>query len=145
MLILTMAQQPGDRVLMLDLNYGSQMKILAHHGISPGSVTRLEAPLQLGDSDASDEVPFELRVDAAQLVKAVKEELASNKSSAQYRLAIFDHVTSNTAAVLPVAELVTVCRNAGEWVVLGYPKSKHRSNLKVKSNLSFLSRRGMPH
>lgn len=101
-------------MLMLDVSYGSTPKILAHHGISgivsssgsgdQGCVTRLPTPfLQQQEPGA------ELVVDSAALVRVVEEALASS----EYQLAVFDHITSNTAALLPVADLVRACRAAG--------------------------------
>jgi hypothetical protein len=45
------------------------------------------------------------------------------------RLAVFDAVTSNTALVLPVAQLVALCRD--RWVCVSGWRSKGRSESEV--------------
>ena len=57
----------GDKVLMLDLNYGSQMKILAHYGVDEASITRLHAPFR------NEGASFQPQVDSEQLLQAVED------------------------------------------------------------------------
>ena len=97
----------GDTVFSLDVGYGSVKKMVAALCARVGA-RHVEATLDLddvGDGGAP------LTSDA--IVALVKRELPAG-----CRLAVFDAVTSNSALVMPVAELATVCRSRGVRVLI---------------------------
>lgn len=83
---------PGDAAFVLSVGYGSVKSMLRAACLSSGAEL-VEAPLR-----------FPLRSDG-ELLAAVEASLPANT-----RVAVFDAVTSNTALVLPVAELAALCR-----------------------------------
>lgn len=92
--------QPGDEILLLDHAYGaiaSGARVLG--GARGASVRWAKIP-----------IPVE---DGAQVVRAVEEAI-----SPRTRLAILDHVTSSSALLLPVAELVRVLHRRGVPVLI---------------------------
>jgi isopenicillin-N epimerase len=91
---------PGDEILVTDHGYAAVRKA-AEHAAARAGARVVEAP-----------VPFPLD-DPAQVVAAVAARLGPRT-----RLAIIDHVTSPTAIVFPVRELVAVCRAAGAPVLI---------------------------
>lgn len=92
---------PEDSVFMLDIGYGSVKKMLLEvQKVTHARIITATVPLPLTTEDA-----FVAFVEAA-------------LPAAGCRLAIFDHVTSNTAIVLPVARLVALCRARGIPVLI---------------------------
>jgi selenocysteine lyase/cysteine desulfurase len=112
-------------VLRLDLTYGAVKKMLTHYFGPRGAIVReLVAPL-----------PIQAEQIVAMVVAALEDsgacsatEPAHSSSSAsssiracahgRVRVAVFDHVTSNSAVVLPVAQLQRVCRQRGVLCVI---------------------------
>ncbi|MDW8424520.1 MAG: aminotransferase class V-fold PLP-dependent enzyme [Meiothermus sp.] len=87
--------RPGDEILITSLAYGAVVNAARYWA------ERARARL------LTVELPFPLR-HPAQIVSAVAEALTPRT-----RLAILDHITSETALVLPLAEMAAVCRAAG--------------------------------
>eukprot|EP00887_Chlorella_sp_A99_P000749 scaffold5.g749.t1 len=85
---------PGDAVFSLDIGYGS---VLCEATGTQGVEARVALPVTGG----------------GQLVRQVAEALPPSA-----RLAIFDAVTSNTAVVLPIRELVSLCHSRGVEVLI---------------------------
>jgi isopenicillin-N epimerase len=91
---------PGDEILVTDHGYPAVRKA-AEHAAARAGARVVEAA-----------VPFPLD-DPAKIVAAVAARLGPRT-----RLAVLDHVTSPTAIVFPVRELVAVCRAAGAPVLI---------------------------
>lgn len=83
-------------VFSLNIGYGAVKKMLRHI-----KATVIEAKVSLPIKDPTE------------ILEIVKKELPSNVD-----LAIFDHVTSNTALLLPVKELVQFCHSKGVKVLI---------------------------
>jgi isopenicillin-N epimerase len=94
--VITSMISPGDEVLIFDLTYGSTKKMLAHRG---ARVRMAEVSLPI----VSKQQIFE------QISRAV---------TADTKIAIIDHITSNTALVLPVKEIVQELRAKGVLTVV---------------------------
>ncbi|HEV3286510.1 MAG TPA: aminotransferase class V-fold PLP-dependent enzyme [Steroidobacteraceae bacterium] len=91
---------PGDEILVTDHGYPAVRKAAEHAAARAGArVVEALVPFPLGD--------------AAQVVAAVAARLGPRT-----RLAILDHVTSPTAVIFPLPELVAVCRPAGAPVLI---------------------------
>ena len=91
---------PGDEILVTSLAYGAIAKAARYVAQRSGAtLVEVEIPLPVAD-------------DAA-ILAAVDARLGP-----QTRLAIFDHVASHSALVLPVAELVRLARRAGARVLV---------------------------
>ena len=91
---------PGDEILITSLAYGAIAKA-ARHVASRGGARLVEA-----------EIPLPVADDAA-IIAAVAARLGPRT-----RLAIFDHVASHSALVLPVADLARLARGAGARVLI---------------------------
>ena len=92
--------KPGDEVICFSQVYGAVGNALRYHAERAGArVVRVQIP-----------VPF---VDPEPLFSALRAAI-SNKT----RLAVVEHVTSPGATLLPVKELVAICRNAGAAVLI---------------------------
>ena len=88
----------GDEILLLDVGYGSVSKMTARECKRRGA-RMVTVPLLLDlPSSANPEV----------VLRKVKEAIGTRT-----KVAIFDHVTSNTAMQLPVFELAAACRARG--------------------------------
>src|SRR5215470_18023489 len=90
----------GDEILVTDHGYPAVRKA-AEYVAGRAGARVIEAA-----------VPFPLE-DPAQVVAAVRTRLGSKT-----RLAIFDHITSPTAIIFPVRELIELCRAAGALVLI---------------------------
>ncbi|KAL6763735.1 CG12264-like protein [Haematococcus lacustris] len=90
--------QPGDALFMLDIGYGSVKKM--------GTAACSQAQLVFGNICFPVSSPQDI-------VAAV-----ASQMPAHTRLAVFDSITSNTALVLPVKELVALCRARGVQVLV---------------------------
>jgi len=90
----------GDQILLTDHTYPAVKKAAAHVAVRT----------RAGVVEAA--VPFPIS-DAAEIIAAVKQKL-----STRTRLAIFDHVTSQTAIVSPVRELTALAHAAGALVLI---------------------------
>jgi isopenicillin-N epimerase len=97
----SLALTPADCVFMLDIAYGS-VKKLATHVTATCAATVVTTTVRVSALTSSDDI-----------VRIVAESLPANA-----KLAIFDHVTSNTGIVLPVAELTAVCHARGTRVLI---------------------------
>jgi isopenicillin-N epimerase len=86
---------PGDEILVTDHGYAAVRKAAEYVAARAGARV-VEA-----------NVPFPLE-DSAQVVAAI-----SSRLGPRTRLAIFDHITSPTAIIFPVRELIKLCRAAG--------------------------------
>jgi isopenicillin-N epimerase len=92
--------KPGDEILITDLAYGAIAKAARYVAQRTGA-TVVEA-----------HIPLPLRHDAA-VVAAVADRLGPRT-----RLAIFDHIASHSALVLPVRELTRLAHGAGARVLV---------------------------
>ena len=91
---------PGDEILTTDRVYGAVRQTLLHTARRTGvRVVEVATPLPVPDEDA--------------ILAAVAAGL-----SPRTRLALFDHVVSEIAVVLPVARLAALCRDAGVPVLV---------------------------
>jgi isopenicillin-N epimerase len=96
----SLALQPGDEVLITDLAYGAIVHATRFATRRAGAVTRVL------------EMPFPI-VDEAVVVAAVRAALTPST-----RLVVLDHVPAMSALLMPVAEVVRVCRAAGVPVLI---------------------------
>ena len=92
--------RPGDEILTTTHAYGAVRNVLAHHAGRAGArLVEAALPLPAIDDDA--------------VVAAVAAAL-----NPRTRLAVFDHVTSSTATVLPAARLAALARAVGVPVLI---------------------------
>eukprot|EP00762_Andalucia_godoyi_P003723 ANDGO_08562.mRNA.1 Putative L-cysteine desulfhydrase 1 len=87
---------PELSVLILVTEYGAVKKMAEHY--SDGRVSVLD--LEMDDLQSADSV-----------VECVRKHLDQNPR--KYSLAVFDHISSNTAILYPVQQLVSLCRSRG--------------------------------
>ena len=94
---------PGDRVLILSTAYSVVPNILTYlNSWTKGAVQFVTVPIEFPVSGAADFVaPVQAALDAAA------------KEGHPFRLAVFSHISSVPAVVLPVEELATICAAAG--------------------------------
>ncbi|MDP6344585.1 MAG: aminotransferase class V-fold PLP-dependent enzyme [Alphaproteobacteria bacterium] len=92
--------RPGDEVLVTDHTYGAVRNAAAY------------ACRQAGATLRTAEIPFPL-ADEESAIAPIREALSVNT-----RLAILDHITSETAIVLPLRRLVELCHQAGARVLV---------------------------
>lgn len=85
----------GDEVYMLNIGYGSVKKMLAYQCEQAGAHVR------------EGEITFPLAGPNDIL------EVVSNTLRPNTRLAIFDHITSNTGLVMPIEDLIELCHSRG--------------------------------
>jgi selenocysteine lyase/cysteine desulfurase len=102
--------QPKDVVFMLDIGYGSVKKMLAEACAKAGAAL-VTHPMVFPVSGIADIVA---QVSAGLEAAAV----SARASGGSLALCVFDHVTSNTALVLPVAELTTLAHGYGARVLI---------------------------
>ncbi|KAI4349860.1 hypothetical protein L6164_010407 [Bauhinia variegata] len=93
--------QKGDVVIMLHYAYGAVKKSIEAYVLRAGGKV-IEVPLPFPVS-SNDEIISEFR-------KALERGKADGK---RVRLAVIDHVTSMPSVVIPVKELVKICREEG--------------------------------
>ena len=94
-IIASLALSPGDELLCLSQVYGAIGNALRYHAVRAGArLVTVDLP-----------VPF---ADPAPLLAAI-----SAAITPRTRLACFDHITSAGAVVVPVAEMVALCRGRG--------------------------------
>lgn len=87
--------EPGDEVLVCDQTYGAVVRAARHVCARAGATLRqVTLPFPPESPD--------------QVVEAVTSALSS-----RCRLAILDHITSETALILPIADLAAACRARG--------------------------------
>jgi isopenicillin-N epimerase len=91
---------PGDEILVLDHGYGAVRNTVRYVAARAGA-RMVEAA-----------VPFP-RPAAAGVVAAVAAKLGRNT-----RLAVFDHITSHSALVLPIGRMIAACRDRGVPVLV---------------------------
>ena len=96
----SLAFSSGDEILLTSHGYGAVRKAAAHVAAKSGA--------RLVEAD----VPFPT-TSPAQIVEAVASRLGPRT-----RLVILDHVTSPTATIFPVRELVSLCHAAGARVLI---------------------------
>jgi isopenicillin-N epimerase len=89
----------GDEVLVTNRTYGGVARAAAHHAARAGATVRTAA------------LPFP-GADAAALVAALEASLTPRT-----RLAVLDHVSPETALLMPLAEMAAVCRARGVAVL----------------------------
>ncbi|XP_057439090.1 probable L-cysteine desulfhydrase, chloroplastic [Lotus japonicus] len=93
--------QPGDVVLMLHYAYGAVKKSMEAYVTRAGG-TVIEVPLPFPVKSSDD------------IVREFRSALERGKSGGKkVRLAVIDHVTSMPCVVIPVKELVKICREEG--------------------------------
>ncbi|MDP6692129.1 MAG: aminotransferase class V-fold PLP-dependent enzyme [Alphaproteobacteria bacterium] len=92
--------RPGDEVLVTDHTYGAVANAARY------------ACEQAGASLVTVLIPFPIADEAAALA-AIESGLSDHT-----RIAILDHITSETGIVLPLAELVDLCHDAGAQVLV---------------------------
>ncbi|XP_071800923.1 uncharacterized protein [Asterias amurensis] len=90
----------GDTIYYLNVTYGAVKKLLRHTAEMTGAVLQEES------------ITFPL-TSKEQIVETVKQSLKSGT-----RLAVFDHIPSNTAFILPIKELVEICHERGVPVLI---------------------------
>ncbi|KAJ3680442.1 hypothetical protein LUZ60_016720 [Juncus effusus] len=91
----------GDVVLMLHYAYGSVKKSIRAY-VERAGATIVEVPL-----------PFPVSSDQ-EIIDEFRKSLALGKSNGRkVRLAVIDHITSMPSVVIPVRELVQICREEG--------------------------------
>lgn len=91
---------PGDEILMTSLAYGAVAKAARHAARRSGAaLVEVEIPLPLPDRET--------------LLAAVAARLGPRT-----RLALFDHIASSSALLLPVADLVRLAHEAGALVLI---------------------------
>eukprot|EP01125_Pyxidicula_operculata_P009614 TRINITY_DN3157_c0_g1_i4.p1 TRINITY_DN3157_c0_g1~~TRINITY_DN3157_c0_g1_i4.p1 ORF type:complete len:384 (+),score=76.35 TRINITY_DN3157_c0_g1_i4:25-1152(+) len=88
--------KPKSKVLLLDIAYGSVKKMLEALG---HSVVLIKVDLK--------------KISNEYIVNLVEECIRSNNKNenSSFDLAVFDHITSNTALVLPIKKLTNLCHN----------------------------------
>jgi isopenicillin-N epimerase len=91
---------PGDEILTLDLSYGAIRNAITYAARERGGSVRVLA------------VPFP-PFDAAALVEALEGALGPRT-----RIAVIDHVTSESALILPLVEMAAACRRHGVAVLV---------------------------
>lgn len=91
--------RPDDEILLLDHGYGAMTKVAAHVASLSGARV------------ATARLPFP-DVTPAGCVQALQQALTPRT-----RVALLDHVTSETALVLPLADMARACREAGVAVL----------------------------
>jgi len=96
----SVALEPGDEIVTTDLAYGAVALTAAAVARSTGAVVRMV------------EVPFPPR-NARQVVDAIIAAITPRT-----KIAVVDHVTANTALVLPVAQVAEECRRRGVPVLV---------------------------
>jgi isopenicillin-N epimerase len=96
----SIALEPGDEILISDLGYGGVARAAAF-------VAR-----ERGAAIATMTLPFPAR-DPAFYVRAVEQAI-----TARTRLAILDHIASETALVMPLAEMAAACHARGVAVLV---------------------------
>jgi isopenicillin-N epimerase len=94
------ALQPGDEILIHDHAYGGLARAAAFIARARGVTL------------ASVELPFPVH-DPADCVRALERAITPRT-----RIALLDHVTSETALVLPLAEMAAACRSRGVPVLV---------------------------
>lgn len=92
--------QPGDEILITDHSYPTTARLAEFVAARDGAVVRTVS------------VPYP-KYDAAELVERVAAALGPRT-----RIAVLDHVTSESGLVFPLAELAARCRNAGVPVLV---------------------------
>jgi isopenicillin-N epimerase len=96
----SIALEPGDEILIPDLAYGGVARAAAF-------IAR-----ERGAAIATTTLPFPAR-DPASYVRAVAQAI-----TARTRLAILDHIASETALVMPLAEMAAACQARGVAVLV---------------------------
>jgi len=96
----SLALGPGDEILLPDLAYGGVARAAAHLARERGALI------------ASVAMPFPMR-DPAEAVRAIEAAITPRT-----RLALLDHITSQTALVLPLVEMAAACRARGVPVLV---------------------------
>lgn len=91
--------EPGDEILLTDHNYGATRNIAVFVARERGAIVKTVA------------VPYP-RFDAARLVDAVVAAIGPAT-----RIAVLDHVTSESALIFPLAELAARCHERGVRVL----------------------------
>jgi len=95
----SLALGPGDEILLTDHNYGATAKVAAFVARTRGAIVRTVP------------VPYP-RFEPGRLIAAV-----AGAIGARTRVAVLDHVTSESALVFPLAALAAVCRDRGILVL----------------------------
>jgi len=86
---------PGDEILVTDLTYGGVARTAAYVARTSGADLKVL------------ELPFPVR-DPGEMLAALEGALTPRT-----RIAVLDHITSETALVLPLAEMAALCRRRG--------------------------------
>lgn len=107
----------GDRVMTLDIGYGSTKKMLTYNCGVKGAVHD-ELPIALPISSSQQIVKQVERYLKKHVIEDTNDPASSSPSSSSQRrshvrLAVFDYITSNTGIVLPITELISVCNKYG--------------------------------
>jgi isopenicillin-N epimerase len=105
----------GDEVLVTDLSYGSVVLAARHIAGERGATVR------------SIELPFPMR-DPMGVVEAYAAGIGPNT-----RLAIVDHITSESALVMPVREIAAVCHAKGVGVLVDAAHAPGQLDLDIPS------------
>lgn len=92
--------QPGDEILVTSHTYGAVLKTARHVAARTGTII-VTAPMPFPDATAD------------KLIAAYADHLTPRT-----RMAIVDHITSPSALVMPVAEIIAACHQAGALVLV---------------------------
>ncbi|WP_299429505.1 aminotransferase class V-fold PLP-dependent enzyme [uncultured Meiothermus sp.] len=105
--------QPGDEILITSLAYGAVVNAAAFTAQARGArLMTLQLPFPVSDS--------------SEYVTALAQALTPRT-----RLAILDHITSETALILPLAEMAASCRAAGVLVLADGAHAPGAMNLHI--------------
>jgi isopenicillin-N epimerase len=94
------ALEPGDEILVTDHNYGATAKVAQFVARERGAYVRTAA------------VPYP-RFDPEELIASVEAAITPRT-----RIAVLDHITSETALVFPLAQLAAACHRRGVAVLV---------------------------
>ncbi|GLC60560.1 hypothetical protein PLESTB_001626900 [Pleodorina starrii] len=114
--------RPGDTMYMLNIGYGS-VKKMAQAASAAAAGRGAGTSAADGGGGGDGEAPGGINVVYGEVTFPISSpldivDLVSRTLPPATRLAVFDSVTSNTALVLPVAELTALCRSRGVQVLI---------------------------
>ncbi|EFJ40706.1 hypothetical protein VOLCADRAFT_119903 [Volvox carteri f. nagariensis] len=110
--------RPGDTMYMLNIGYGSVKKMAqAASASAAGKGAGTAAAVGEGEAPGGINVVYgEVKFPISTPQDIV--DLVASSMPSDTRLAVFDSVTSNTALVLPVRQLIQLCKSRGVQVLI---------------------------
>ncbi|KAL2325635.1 hypothetical protein Fmac_024693 [Flemingia macrophylla] len=105
----------GDAVLVLHHAYGAVKKALeAYVARAGGAIIEVPLPFPLtSENDVVREFRKAVEIGKSESQGGDEENGTANRTRNRIRLAVIDHVTSMPSVVIPVKELVSICREEG--------------------------------